>query len=229
MQCSLRVRPRQILDSPAIPNQVEYTKDQRALAAEGQVGSILVVLDWVGDSGGSEQLVHLVRRTDLVRGDVDGQGEEPDENEEGGGVGPVGEQGGSHTTHDDVERDEDGNEEDGGLSRHSSEIVDRGGLQNRERVSPVHKTMGRHTTHSSQDQHGRDDDVGKEPKEEEDEMCAGAPSLADDFQKGVSVGCLHFEVRGENGKEEDLDGGSGGISVGSSDTESKTDSGACDE
>jgi len=93
-----------------------------------------------------------------------------------------------------------------------------------EGISTVHETMGRHTTHSSQDQHGRDDDVGKEPKEEKDEMCSGSPSLADDFQKGVSVRSLHLEVRGENGEEEDLNGGSSGISVGSSDTESETDS-----
>lgn len=77
---------------------------------------------------GDKQLVHLVWAADFVRADVDGQGEEPDEYEQSGRVGPIGKQRGSHTSYYDVEGDEDGDEEDRCLGRHACEIVDRSRL-----------------------------------------------------------------------------------------------------
>lgn len=77
-------------------------------------------------------------------------------------------------------------------------------------------------THATEDQHRANDDIGQEPEEQEHQMRARSPSLANDLEECVSVGCLHLQVAGEDSEEEDLDCRSGCVGVGTGYAESET-------
>ena len=153
-----------------------------------------------------QKFVHLSDASDFVTRGVDGKDEDKDDREEYSSVGAafakklgyfghlrkngdilVTEQGGSHTTNDNIDCHTDRDQEASCDRIHSREISD-----------------GRGTT---QDEHGRNDDVRGQPKkcplkmalggtlllkgvvpeEHENEVSKFSPTSADDLEPGVSV------------------------------------------
>jgi hypothetical protein len=70
-----------------------------------------------------------------------------------------------------------------------------------------HSSQGLNRSSSSQQQHGRHDNVRCEAKEKESQMGRSTPAGVDDFRDGVGGRSDFLEVDGQDSKEKDLDGG----------------------
>lgn len=98
-------------DSSEVSDQVDHTEDDTANGAHGKVRSTSVILYGRGGGNLGEQIVHSLRRTDLVGGAVDGEREDHDDDEQHCGVGVVAKKSSAHASDHDVDGDTDRDEE----------------------------------------------------------------------------------------------------------------------
>ena len=81
----------------------------------------------------------------------------------------------------------------------------------------VHASESVHDGSTAEQQHGSDNDVGHDAEDEEDLVGGAAPTSADDFQQGMSVGGFALDLNSQDTEEDNLDGGTGGVPEGSGD------------
>jgi len=200
-------------------HDVNHTEDQSVLGPHRDVTSFGVSADRGLCRSNRQKFVHLADASNLFTRGVDGEDEDKDDREEHSGVGTVHkkvrslrlscgkyravlvtEEGGSHTTDDDVDSHTDRNQETGCDRVHSREVGN-----------------GRGT---AQDEHGRDDDVRGQsnihikhplkvelkeapfpkknsPEEEENEVSKFSPTNANDLEPGVSMWGIELKLGGE--------------------------------
>ena len=64
---------------------------------------------------------------------------------------------------------------------------------------------------TTEDKHGRDDDVGHEAEEDEHLLHAGAPTSIDDLADGVGIRRVALDLDREHTEKQDLNGRAGGV------------------
>ena len=69
-----------------------------------------------------------------------------------------------------------------------------------------HRGSGGFQVMVTEQQHARDDQVGREAEEEKRHVRSLAPAHVDHLEEGVHVGCLFLHLDGENSEEQDLRG-----------------------
>ena len=140
--------------------------------------------------GGVQEFVDLVTGVELDvykenHGDQDGE----DDNR----VNVTGQEGSLETTRGGVQDDTPGDQEGCQTVVHPSEGFDGGG--------------------PTEQQHGRDDNVGAEAEEEEGQVGSRSPTSIDDFCNGVGGRSDLLEVDSQDTKQQDLDSGTRGVPV----------------
>jgi hypothetical protein len=202
-----------------VPNNVNYPKDQSVLGPHRDVTSLGVSRNRSLRRSGRQKFVHLADASNLITRGVDGEDEDKDNREKDRRVGAVfakgldysgfrpgkngivliAEEGSSHTTDDDVDSHADRDQET--------------------RCDCVHPREGSDGRGTTQDKHGRDDNVrgqprknrprqklnlkrlqlpeGGSPEEHEHEVRNFSPTRTDDLEPGVSVWGIEFEFGGK--------------------------------
>ena len=75
----------------------------------------------------------------------------------------------------------------------------------------IHPCESGHDGTSTQEKLARNENVGEQCKENEDDMRGSSIAAVDDLEKRVAAGCILLDFAGKNGKHEDLDCCSSGI------------------
>ncbi|CRK11421.1 hypothetical protein BN1708_010152 [Verticillium longisporum] len=185
-------------DSAKVADNVDDEELSAALRAHGQVAAAGVAADGslLGDL--LQNVPHGTGRTQDAVGRVHDKGEDEDDDQDDERVDVVGDEGGLDTAEKRVHNDAEGEDEDGGSSRGPRQVLNDGS--------------------TARQQHGRDENVGEATEDDEDKVGNRSIAGSDDFEKGVCVGRLALEFDGESRKQDDLDGGTGGVPKGTGDT-----------
>jgi hypothetical protein len=93
----------------------------------------------------------------------------------------------------------------------------------------VHAGQGVNRGGAADNQHERNENIGGQTENEEDEVGKGAVAGLDNLEVRVGVGSTPLELDGEGCEEQDLDGGASGVPEGTRDAVSVADAGALKE
>ena len=115
--------------------------------------------------------------------------------------------------------------EEGRLQAAHDRVGEDGNGDQEAREVHVHARGGRHAVAAAEDEHGGDDQVGREGVVSEQEVGGLAPTRLDHLEEGVAIGRLALHLNGQNAKEQHLDGRAGRVPEGTRDSEVPRDVG----
>lgn len=201
-----------------VSNKVNHTEDDATDGSHGQVTSTSIILHRMGLHKLGEEVVHGLRRADLGRSAVDGESEDHDDNEEDGGVGVVAQESSAHASDDDVDGYTDGDEEACRDGVHAGQVGDSRGSTYVETIVVSIFSYASHILQPRTEcQHGRDEYIRRQSKEQEHHMADFPEPDINDLQERMSVRRVQLQLGSQLGEEQDLHRCTRGVPVGTGD------------
>lgn len=162
------------------------------------IGIFVFTFDGMPLGSFNKQVENLRGASEVGVGCIGSESEHEEDNQNNNGMCVVCEESRFDTTEHGVEYYTDGKQEASSSGRDTSERGDNGG--------------------ASSKQHRRDQNVGEQAEDHEDDMCDCSIACPDNFKEGMRVRCSSFQFNCNGSKKNDLDGSARRIPKRSADT-----------
>lgn len=166
-------------------NKVNNPKHAPSSRPHGNITALSVTFDRMKLSGCNQSIIDLPRRSELGTGGEGRESKDEDNHNNHNCMQIVGDEGRLNTAKNGVENNANGKQEAG--------------------CHGMHPGHGVYDSRASSEQHGRDQDVCHQAKDNKDTMDYGPVARADDFQEGVGVWSPSLQFDGEGCEEDNLD------------------------
>jgi hypothetical protein len=163
-------------DCAKVTNNVDDKENGTVLALHRKVAAASIARHWVGRSERAEALVDYLCRSKRVAAGISRERKCQENDEQNDGVDVVSQKGGLDSSEHGVDDNTKRQEETGCCGRHTSQRGDDG--------------------RSSSEQHGGDENVGKETERDVHEMGGSSISSLDSFQECLSLLATKMSLRG---------------------------------